>query len=135
MKRLLILGAAILTLSLTGVALAGQASGTTTLLSDAYADTPTEVEVTISTGAPVVPYEYSLVNKCWFDGKARGRSDSYERFDLAGPWFNPGGDDPPTTIETINVQPIPAGSTCKVFIIKKNTVVKGSTTTYDVVLP
>jgi hypothetical protein len=118
---------------------AGTASGTTTILGaaapNAVADTPTNVKVTINTRAPVVPYEYSLVNKCWFDGKTSGPSDSYERFDLLGPWSEPSPGDPPTTTEIVNVQPVPAGSKCKVNIVKNNTAVKGSTTTYSVVTP
>jgi hypothetical protein len=138
MKRISVLGiAGALALAVVSVALAGTATGTTEILGDAapdaITDTPTDVEVTINTTAPVVPYEYSLVNKCWFDGKTSGPSDSYERFDLLGPWFEPEEGDPPTTIETVNVQPVPAGAKCKVYIVKNNTVVKGSTTTYDVV--
>jgi hypothetical protein len=129
--------ASVATLTASTVALAGTASGTTKILGvaapDAYSDTPTEVEVSISTGAPVVPYEYSLVNKCWFSGKTSGPSDSYERFDLAGPWYEPNAGDPPTSIELVNVQPVPPGARCKAYIVKNNTVVKGSTTTYDVV--
>ena len=145
MKRISIFGiAAVLALGVVTAAVAGTASGTTLILGAsptggvvtdglAHEDTPTDVKVTITTGAPVVPYEYSLVNKCWFDGKTSGPSDSYERFDLIGPWFEPDPGDPPTTIETVNVQPVPAGAKCKVYVVKNNTVVKGSTITYDVV--
>jgi hypothetical protein len=138
MKRIATLGfAGLLALGMVTIALAGTATGTTTILGaaapDAVTDTPTEVEVTINTTAPVVPYEYSLVNRCWFDGKTSGPSDSYERFDLIGPWSEPSPGDPPTTVETVNVQPVPAGSKCKVNIVKNNTAVKGSTTTYNVV--
>jgi len=124
-------------LAVSNVASAGTASGSTTILGaatpNAVTDTPTDVEVSISTTAPVVPYEYSLVNRCWFDGKTSGPSDSYERFDLVGPWSEPSPGDPPTTVETVNVQPVPAGAKCKVNIVKNNTAVKGSTTTYSVV--
>lgn len=141
MNRTIILGAAgVLAICLATVAFAGTATGTTEILGPtggpfdglAHADTPTDVEVTITTGAPVVPYEYSLVNKCWFSGKTSGPSDSFERFDLAGPWFEPAPGDPPTMIVSVNVQPVPEGSRCKVSIFKNNTAVKGSTTTYDV---
>ena len=133
MKRIVIVGiTAILAVGAVQVAVAGTASGTTDPIGTAFADTPIDVEVTINTTAPVVPYEYSLINKCWFSGKTSGPSDSYERFDLLGPWFEPEAGDPPTTIETVNVQPVPAGAKCKVYIIKNNTVVKGSTTTYSV---
>src|SRR5512139_4288859 len=128
MKKLTILGVAgaIALFGLIAVAVAGPATGTTEILGPtggtydghAHADTPTDVEVTISTGAPVVPYEYSLVNKCWFSGKTSGPSDSYERFDLAGPWFEPSPNDPPTMIVSVNVQPVPEGARCKVSIFK-----------------
>jgi hypothetical protein len=133
MKRIGFLAVSVvLALSVVAVAHAGTATGTTDPIGPAFADTPLQVEVTINTTAPVVPYEYSLINKCWFSGKTSGPSDSYERFDLPGPWFEPSPGDPPTTIETVNVQPVPAGAKCKVYIIKNNTVVKGSTTTYSV---
>ena len=135
LSALIIAGA--ITWAAIGAAMAGTASGTTTILGpaapNANSDTPTDVEVSINTTAPVVPYEYSLVNKCWFNGKTSGPSDSYERFDLTGPWSEPSPGDPPTTIETVNVQPVPAGAKCKVNIVKNNTAVKGSTTTYSVV--
>ena len=126
-----------LTFAAMSAAIAGTASGATAILGpaapNAVTDTPTNVEVTINTTAPVVPFEYSLVNRCWFDGKTSGPSDSYERFDLTGPWSEPSPGDPPTTIETVNVQPVPAGAKCKVNVVKNNTAVKGSTTTYSVV--
>ena len=33
---------------------------------------------------------------------------------------------------TVNLLTVPAGSACKVFLVKNNTVVKGSTTKYKV---
>ncbi len=132
---------AVLALGVATAAIAGTASGTTTILDlngdpvdVATSDTPTDVRVTINTTAPVVPYEYSLINKCWWNpAKTSGPPSSYERFDLIGPWFQPETGAPPTTIESVNVQPVPAGAKCKVYIVKNNTVVKGSTTTYNVV--
>ncbi|MBA4180758.1 MAG: hypothetical protein C0506_09240 [Anaerolinea sp.] len=144
MNRISILGiAAAFALGMATLVAAGTATGTTTIIGptggpadgQAHEDTPTDVEVTISTTAPVVPYEYSVINKCWFSGKTSGPSDSFERFDLAGPWFEPEPGDPPTMIVSVNVQPVPEGAKCKVYLIKNNTVVKGSTTTYSVVGP
>jgi len=142
MKHFTILAAAaaVALFGLVALASAGTASGTTRIVGptggtadgQAHADTPTDVELTISTGAPVVPYEYSLINKCWFDGKTSGPSDSFEQFLLAGPWFEPEPGGPPTMVVSVNVQPVPEGARCKVSLAKNNTAVKGSTTAYDV---
>jgi hypothetical protein len=131
----------LLALSLVAVVNAAPASGTTAILgkaserptyssgNSAFANTPTDVDVSIVGGAPIVPYEYSVENRCWFSGRTSGPSDSYERFDLIGPWFNVGGK--PHTTVTVNNNPVPTGS-CKVAIVHNNTSVKGSTTTYAI---
>jgi hypothetical protein len=36
---------------------------------------------------------------------------------------------------TVNLQPVPEGSACKVSIVRNNTTVKGSTTAYTVGAP
>jgi hypothetical protein len=141
MKRiaLTLLGAA-LSLSTMSTAFAAPAGGSTAILGPtggprdglAHASTPTDVDVSIVGGAPVVPYEYSLVNSCWFTGKVSTPADSYERFDLIGPWFV-GSDGQPHSTVSVNNNPVPAGSVCKVFVAHNNTTVKGSTTTYSVV--
>jgi hypothetical protein len=122
----------LLTLGLVSVARAAPASGTTTLLGDAHADQPVDVRVSIVSDAPIVPYEYSVLNQCWFSGRYAGHFDSYERFDLIGPWFEGPGGAAETTV-TINLQPVPADAVCKVEIVRNNTTVKGSTTAYAVV--
>ena len=133
MKALAALAATlVLVLGLVAVASAAPASGTTTLLGVAHADQPVEVRVSIASDAPIVPYEYSVLNQCWFSGRYAGHYDSYERFDLLGPWFAGPGGSAQTTV-TINLQPIPADSVCKVSILRNNTTLKGSTTSYTVV--
>jgi len=124
--------ALVLGLGTVSVASAGPGSGATSIVGGvAHANTPTDVDVSITGGAPIVPYEYSVVNRCWFSGRTTGPSDSYERFDLIGPWFDVGGT--PHTTVTVNNNPIPDGAACKVFIMHSNTLVKGSTTAYTVV--
>ena len=132
--RLIISTAAALLLALSAVSgvHAGPATGDTTLLDTPKANTPVDVLVSITSTAPVVAYEYSIVNQCWLSGRYAGHFDSYERFDLTGPFFAGAGGAAETTV-TINLQPIPAGAVCKVFIVKGNTVLKGSTTEYTVV--
>jgi hypothetical protein len=135
--------AAALALGLASVAYAGTVSGTTTVLdeagdptTEAIAGVPTDIHVELSTTAPVVPYAYSLVNRCWHSGKTNGVADSYERFDLAGPWFD--DDTNPLTsamIVAVNLNPVPAGAKCKVVIYKRSTAVQGSDTIYSVVSP
>src|SRR5215213_616838 len=81
--------ASFLLLMTASLASAGPASGTTTILGPsggpydgkAHANTPTDVDVSITGGAPIVPYEYSVVNQCWFTTKVSGPADSSERFD------------------------------------------------------
>jgi len=132
--------AALLALGSVATASAGPGSGLTTNLGPsggsydgkAHATTLTDVDTAIDGGAPVVPYEYSVVNQCWFSGKTTSPADSYERFDLIGPWFV-GSDGLPHATVTVNNNPVPAGAACKVFIVHTNTTVKGSTTGYTVV--
>ena len=123
--------ALILVLSVVSGASAGPATGDTDLLGTPAANTPVQVLASITTESPVVPYEYSIVNQCWFSGRFAGHYDSYERFDLIGPWFEGPGGAAQTTV-TINLQPVPVGAACKVAIVKGNTVLKGSTTEYHV---
>ena len=131
---------ALLALSTTSTALAAPATGSTAILGStggvrdglAHASMPTDVDVSIVGGAPIVPYEYSLVNTCWFSGKVSTPADSYERFDLIGPWFV-GSDGLPHSTVSVNNNPVPTGAVCRVFVAHDNTTVKGSTTTYPVV--
>jgi len=124
---------AVLALGLVSVVSAAQASGTTALLGTAHQNQPVDVRVSIVSDAPIVPYEYSVLNQCWFSGRYAGHFDSYERFDLIGPWFA-GSDGSAQTTVTINLQPVPADSACKVSVVRNNTTVKGSTTPYFVFL-
>ena len=122
----------ILAFGLVSVASAAPATGTTVLQEPARQEQPVDVLVSIVSDAPIVPYEYSVLNQCWFSGRYAGHFDSYERFDLIGPWFAGPGGSAQTTV-TINLQPIPADSVCKVSILRNNTTLKGSTTSYTVV--
>jgi hypothetical protein len=131
---------AMLALGGVGSVSAAPANGSTAILGpaggpydgQAHAGTPTDVDVSISGGAPIVPFEYGVVNTCWFSGRTNGPSDSYERFDLIGPWFV-GSDGLAHSTVAVNNNPVPAGAACKVSIMHANTTVKGSTTAYTVV--
>ena len=117
-----------------GTAHAGTASGTTELLGAPISGTYVDVDVAVVSEAPVVAYEYALQNECYFSGKTNGKADSFQRDDIMN-WFYssppPNGEVPHATM-TVNLLTVPAGSACKVFLVKNNQTVKGSTTIYTV---
>ena len=131
MKLLAILAAVVL-LMLAGSLTASAApnSGTTALLGPALSGSQVDVDASILGAMPIVPYEYAIQNECYFNGKASGNPDSFQRDDIVF-WFDVGGVAHATM--PVYFQSIPAGSACKVFLIHNNTTVKGSTTTYFVV--
>src|SRR2546423_14410586 len=118
----------------TVTASAGTATGTTTLLGTPISGSSVDVDVSVVSSTPVVPYEYALQNECFFSGRLSGRSDSYQR-DAIGNWNYsapaPNGDVPHATL-TVNLLTVPAGSACKVVLGNDNQVVNASTTTYTV---
>lgn len=113
---------------------AGQATGTTTLLGTPISGLYVDVDVSVVSSTPVVAYEYALQNECYFSGRPSGRPDSYHRDDIVDWNFSapPPNGDVPHAIMTVNLLTIPAGSACKVFLVKNNQKVKGSTTIYEV---
>jgi len=135
MKLLAVLAAVVL-LMLAGSLTASAApnTGTTTLLDTAVSGSQVDVDVSVTGGTPIVPYEYAIQNECYFNGngKASGNPDSFQRDDIVF-WFDVGGVAHATM--PVYFHDIPAGSACKVFLIRNNTVVKGSTTIYPVVGP
>jgi hypothetical protein len=94
-------------------------------------NTPVDVLVSITSEGPVVPYQFAIVNECWLSGKPSGPADSYERFDLIGPFLDGPGAAVLTTV-TVNLNPVPSGAICKVSIANGKTTVKGSTSQYTV---
>ena len=102
-------------------------TGTTTLLGPAVSGSQVDVDVSVSGTTPIVPFEYDVQNQCYFNGKASGNPDSYQR-DAILYWFDVDGVAHATM--PLYFHDIPAGSACKVFLIRNNTAVKGSTTIY-----
>lgn len=136
MKRLSALAG--LVLLLTGVpatAMAGQGTGSTELLGVPVAGGSVDVQVEVISATPVVAYEYSIVNQCWFTGRASGPSDSYQRDDIVNWVFSspPAHGTVPQAIMPVDLTSVPEGATCKVSLVKNNTLVKGSVTKYVVV--
>src|SRR5262245_32455073 len=95
-----------------------QASGTTILV---------EAFIEVADVVPVVPYEYAIQNECSLPNRG-GRTIQHD--DIVY-WI----DQPtecPRTVMPISLQSVPVGSKCKVFLMRGNTQVKGSVSTYEV---
>ncbi len=130
MKRLIsVLVGMALALTMSGSALAGPpTTGKTDLL-----DTPTSgetlnVDASVHSNTPVVPYEYAIRNECGIAGKP---GYSTQQDDIVT-WTSGTLTDPHVTMP-IYLQSVPSGSKCKVFLIRNGTVtVKGSTSSYTV---
>jgi len=136
MRRFLYAGAALLTAAAlvagpAGTAYAGPpVTGKTVVIGTATAGVPVDVQVTLYGVYPIVPYDFSLENRCWFGGRFAGPANSFESYPLLGPWYAAGSG--ATSTETVNLNDIPAGSVCKVSIARGTSPVKGSSTAYSV---
>ena len=91
----------------------------TTILVDAY--------IEVADVVPVVPYEYAIQNECSLPNRG-GRTIQHD--DIVY-WIDQPGEFP-HTVMPIYLGSIPAGSKCKVFLMRGNTTVKGSVSTYEV---
>jgi len=91
----------------------------TTMLVDAF--------IEVADVIPVVPYEYAIQNECSLPNRG-GRTIQHD--DIVY-WTDEVGEFP-HTVMPIYLQSIPARSKCKVFLMRGNTQVKGSVSTYDV---
>ena len=106
---------------------AGGTTGKTVLLGTPTSGSTLQVDVSVTSTAPVVAYEYAIQNECAFPHRS---GSSYQRDDIVYWTFEVDG--VPHAIMPVYLQTVPAGSSCKVFIAKNNVVVKGSTTLYTV---
>jgi hypothetical protein len=102
-------------------------TGTTTPLDPAQTGTTMNVQVSVTSETPVVPYEYAIQNEC----KLPDRTLVYQHDDIVSWTFVDGG--APSAIMPVYLQSVPAGANCKVFLVRNNTTVKGSTTWYSVI--
>ena len=127
MKRLTAVATGILAgLLVAAPVAAGQASGTTHLLSAPVAGAVVVVDVSVKTAGPVVPYEYAIQNECAFPKKG----STLQHDDIVYWTFEEDG--VPHATMPVDLGPVPSGSKCKVFILHGNVVVKGSVTPYTV---
>lgn len=136
MRRFRYAGAALLTVAALVAGTGGTAfaappvTGKTQVLGTATAGMPVQVQVTLYGVYPIVPYDFSLENRCWFGGRFAGAADSYESYPLLGPWYAAGSGS--TSAQTVDLTVVPRGSACVVRVIRGTSPVKGSDTTYTV---
>jgi hypothetical protein len=124
--------AGVVALSGVSIASAGSTTGTTTLLGAAHAGSSLDVGVSVVSETPVVAYEYSIQNECNFAGKTNGQPNSIQTDPIVNWLYSDPTNTIPHAIMPLYFKTIPAGSFCKVFVLKGNQVVKGSTTSYTV---
>ena len=127
--------AAVLALSAASSANAATATGTTTFTpvgAVAVAGSSVNVDVSVVSEIPVVPYEYSIRNECSFAGRTNGQPDSTQTDPIVNWLYSDPSNTVPHAIMPIYFTTILKGSFCRVFLIRNNQVVKGSVTSYTV---
>jgi len=133
--RLTVLALAVLlALAAKVTVIATTATGATTMLDLATSGSAAELDVSVVSSTPVVPHEYALQNECYFSGNVSGPPDSYQRDDIVNWIYSapPPYGDVPHALMTVDLYTVPAGATCRVFLVGDGSVVQGSTTTYRV---
>jgi hypothetical protein len=93
--------------------------------------TTLNVQFTVFGGTPVVPYEYALQNVC-ITPNQKGGGFSIGQHDAIVYWTDQDANGNPQVTMPVYLESVPAGSSCKVSLVRNNTVVKGSTVAYTV---
>jgi hypothetical protein len=128
MRRLATLAAVVLVaLGAASAAGAAQNSAQTTLLGTPTSGTSFDVQFTVFGTTPVVPYEYALDNVCTMK---QGNFRLGQRDDIVYWNQDPAGN--PMVVMPVYLDNVPAGATCRIQLVRNNTVVKGSTVQYTV---
>jgi hypothetical protein len=102
-------------------------TGTTVLMNAPLSGTTLWVDASVVSNTPVVAYEYAIQNECSFPHRS---GSSYQRDGIVYWTYQQEG--LPHANLPIDLGSVPVGSTCKVFLVRNNTVVKGSTKAYTV---
>jgi len=131
MKTLISFAAVVLLALATAVTASAQPNTANTVLGDPTPSTGTTLDVTFTVfgTTPVVPYEYALQNVCI---TKKGGSFTIGQHDDIVYWTNQDSGGNPQVTMPVYLQSVPAGSACKVSLVKNNTNVKGSTVSYTV---
>jgi hypothetical protein len=129
MKRSTVAAAALLaTLAIAAPASAGPSyTGDTEIPGSQPAGETLYVDAAVFSEGPVVPYEIAIQNECQLPNRG-GRT--VQRDDIVD-WVDT-VDTYPHTVMPVYLQAIPAGSKCKVFLMRGNTQLKGSVSSYTV---
>jgi hypothetical protein len=128
--------AAVVLLALAAAVAAGAQPNTasTEVLGTPTAGETLLVRFTVFGTTPVVPYEYALENTCTYPPKSSGHFTVGQRDDIVT-WTDRDASGNPQVTMPVYLQSVPAGSACKVSLVRTNTVVKGSTAAYSVGSP
>lgn len=110
---------------------AQQNSASTELLGTPTSGATLYVKFTVFGGTPVVPYEYALQNVC-ITPNQKGGAYTIGQHDPIVYWTDQDVHGDPQVTLPVYLQSVPAGSSCKVSLVKNNTAVKGSTVAYTV---
>ena len=134
MRAAAVLATVVLALAVVAGAGAQPNTASTELLGTPTAGETLLVRFTVFGTTPVVPYEYALVNTCTYPPKSSGHFTLGQRDDIVT-WTDQDAFGNPQVTMPVYLQSVPAGSTCKVSLVRTNTVVKGSTAAYTVGSP
>jgi hypothetical protein len=130
MKRLTVVVTGILAALLIAAPVSAQPNTASTVLGGTpTAGTTLYVTFTVFGNTPVVPYEYALQNTCAYP---KGHFTLGQHDDIVY-WTNQDEDGNPQVTMPVYLQSVPVDATCKVSLVRNNTAVKGSATSYKVV--
>jgi hypothetical protein len=123
-----VIGVVLVTLAAVGAAGAAPNSARTVLNDVPTSGQTLNVTFTVFGTAPVVPYDYALQNTCTLTGG----HFTLGQFDLIAAWTDHDANGNPQVTMPVYLQSVPSGASCRVSLVTKNTVVKGSTKSYTV---
>ena len=126
--RMTLVATALVSLLAVSAAGAQPNSATTDLLTTPTAGDTLMVMFEVSGTTPVVPYEYALQNTCALKG---GHFTLGQHDDIVY-WSDTDLDGKPDVIMPVYLQTVPVGAECRVYLVRNNTAVKGSTQSYSV---
>ena len=121
-------GALLIALATASTVSAAPNKATTVLVGTPTAGETLFVTFTVIGTTPVVPYEYALQNTCAYP---KGHFTLGQHDDIVY-WTDIDGDLHPEVTMPVYLQSVRDGATCKVSLVRNNTVVKGSAKTYTV---